>query len=68
MTGVYDPNTGELTGGALSFGSAGVDRLDRFTPEERELLRLNGEFRRADGTLVRIIDFAVTTWRDGRMI
>ena len=71
--GQYDPNTGELIGGALYFGPGGQDRLAQFTPEERELLRLNGEFWRTepDGRkrLIRIgDDYVGTRWRDGRMV
>jgi len=63
VSGVYDPNTGELTGGLLSFPLGGVDRLAKYTPEERELLRLHGKFQRADGTWVRAGDeYAGTAW------
>src|SRR5438309_1138220 len=80
VSGVYDPVTGELIGGALDFGSGGYDKLAQYTPEERELLRLNGEFFRdveethADGAKVTVRkrirvgdEYASTTWRDGRM-
>jgi len=79
MTGdQYDPNTGELIGGALYFGSGGIDKLAQYTPEERELLRLNGEFfrdveeTRADGVKVTVRkrirvgdEYVGTRWRDG---
>ncbi len=67
MSGVYDPNTGELLGGLLAFPLGGFDRLAQYTPEERELLRVNGEFWRTepDGRkrLIRAgDDYAGTVW------